>query len=259
MGKIILLLAFLVLAGCGDIKVVRNNPFEKGSDQYIKSYNIGEQKTTYIGDPIIKWQEARVKYTDDTKMFYAKTDFEIKGKYTKANKLFGSDFYYKSIKNDQYYYIGTASYDGNDYYVIAKDKEDNDCYLLIDYKGRLYKKIIIDEHLDRKLMFENLNTTPAEVVFLKTKLTNKSLALGLSREIIFGGVNNITMNATYREYTPDDMARQAFYQNLVYQTTADIIRFRGFKIKVHEVTNEKITFTVLEDGLANTESEVSYK
>ncbi len=72
---------------------------------------------------------------------------------------------------------------------------------------------------------------------------------GLQRELIFGGVNDISINMSYREYTPDDRARQAFYQNLSFQTTADVIRFQNIKIKVHEVSNEKIVFTVLEDGL----------
>jgi hypothetical protein len=68
-------------------------------------------------------------------------------------------------------------------------------------------------------------------------------------ELIYSGKNDVSLNATYREYSSDDLARQAFFQNLTYQANAKQIRFKDFVIQIHNVTNEQITYTILEDGL----------
>jgi hypothetical protein len=241
-----------MLAGCGDIKVVRDDTFntdDSSSFNYVKSYNIGEKKTTSIGDPIVKWQEITVKNIPGPKMLQSKTDFKIEGDYKRATNMLKSEINITSNKNDNYYLIGTTNYNDNKYSVIALNKEKNKYYLLVNDSGILNKNILIDENVDRKFISENAVSSPENIVFLKVPTTR--IIMGVSREVIFGGINNVTLNATYREYTPEDMARQAFYQNLVYQTSADTIRFQNFKIKVHEVTNEKITFTVLEDGLVS--------
>ena len=72
---------------------------------------------------------------------------------------------------------------------------------------------------------------------------------GMSIELIYSGKNDVSLNATYKEYTPDNMARPAFFQNITYRADARQLRFKNFVIKLHDVSNEKITYTVLEDGL----------
>lgn len=259
MKKLIMVLlpAAIALAGCTDVVVVRDNTFysnESLSHNYTKSYVIGEKQSAFIGDPIIKWQGVSTKNTEITKMFVAKSDFELKGRYA-GKGLTSSNIQLKANKTDDFYYFGATNFKGVDYFVIGKNKDtdddhDNEYYLLITTNGILNKHTIVDNELNDSLTSENPYSSPDEIVFLEAPIKSKFLTPGISREVVFGGVNNVTLNATYREYTPDDMARQAFSQNLVYQTTAETIRFRGFKIKVHEVTNEKITYTVLEDGLS---------
>jgi hypothetical protein len=51
----------------------------------------------------------------------------------------------------------------------------------------------------------------------------------------------------YREYTPDNLARPAFYQNLTYPKDSSYVRFKQLKIKVNAVTNELIKYIVEED------------
>lgn len=247
-----LLLVVLVFAGCANLSVVRDDKPDSGySIDYVKSYTLGEKKTTFIGDPIIIWKEKIIRPVNP-KMFVSKSDFELKGLYL-GRGLSRENIQLKANKADEFYYFGTTNFKGIDYSVIGKDKDndENDYHLLITNKGILNKYTVADNELNDSLTAEKPYSSPGDIIFLKKEAID--ITAGISREIIFGGVNNITLNATYREYTPNDMARQAFSQNLVYQTTADTIRFRGFKIKVHEVTNEKITFTVLEDGLKNAE------
>ena len=70
-----------MLAGCGDIRVVRDEPNVTTSNQYIKSYKIGEQSTIFIGDPIVKWQDLGVQTTTDHRVYVANTDFKLQGDY----------------------------------------------------------------------------------------------------------------------------------------------------------------------------------
>lgn len=250
MKKMVLMLALLVLSGCTTLKVVRDDTLDSGyTIDYVKSYILGEKKTTFVGDPIVMWTEKIIK-PSNPKMYVSKSDFELKGLYL-GKGLSRENIQLKANKAEEFYYFGTTNVKGIDYSVIGinSDNDDNDYHLLITNNGTLNRNTIVDNELNDSLTTETPYSLPEDIIFLKKEAID--MTAGISREIIFGGVNDITLNATYREYTPNDTAHQAFYQNLVYQTSADTIRFRGFKIKVHEVTNEKITFTVVEDGLSN--------
>ena len=52
---------------------------------------------------------------------------------------------------------------------------------------------------------------------------------------------------TYREYSPNDRARTDFFQNLTYDSSSKIIRFKDYKIRIKEATNQSIKFVVLSD------------
>lgn len=259
MKKLIMLLMLinLVATGCGDIRVVPDQPFTPKTatqHQYIKSYDIGKQQTAYIGEPIIKWQHIYLTKNVIGEKYTTSSDFTLKGKYLKRD-TFSYNIDIKSTIRDEYVRLGTTNYNNTEYIVLGKtiNGKDEHFYLLTDKNGVLDKNILIDENQDRKLLPVDVpSLSPEKVVFSKADIEKDKTSDGTTHEIIFGGVNNVTLNATYREYSPDNLARQAFFQSLVYQTSADTIRFRGFKIKVHEVTNEKITFTVLEDDLKNT-------
>jgi hypothetical protein len=73
----------------------------------------------------------------------------------------------------------------------------------------------------------------------------------LNYELIYGGTDGKSITFTYREFTSQDLARPAFYQNLVYESGKEQVRFRDTLLRVHEATNEKIVFTVIADGLTN--------
>jgi hypothetical protein len=67
-------------------------------------------------------------------------------------------------------------------------------------------------------------------------------------ELLYTGVSATGINLTYREFSPDGLARVAFFQNLTYEATAKSIAFKKFRIAVEAATSESITFTVLADG-----------
>lgn len=263
--KLVLVLVVLVIAaGCGIslhtvkpvLPTLPTTQAVSSSCLYVKSYVVGTQKTAYIGQPMAWWQSAIRSETQDTEYasFLIEKDFKLSGTYRK-NLLFASNVNITGFKGDECEIKGETIINGIKYYVITI-RDNKDYGLLIDSNGMLNKNIVTDDNFDRVFSADKSNESilsPPDAHFMfilnKPKKKVKDHLYGIKRELIFGGVNNVSINVTYREYTPDDMARQAFYQNIIYQTSAEMIRFQDMKIKVHEVTNEKIIYTVLEDGL----------
>ena len=104
---------------------------------------------------------------------------------------------------------------------------------------------------EQKMLFYPLFISVSPIVFEISK-NGKGEAEripGPTVELIYSGKNDISLNVTYREYTPDNLARTAFFQNITYQADAKQIRFKDFVVKIDDISNEKITYTVLEDGL----------
>lgn len=67
-------------------------------------------------------------------------------------------------------------------------------------------------------------------------------------EILYNGINDTGLSFTYREFSPDGLARVAFYQNLNYPKNAKNITFRNFKILIEEASAEVIVYRFLSDG-----------
>ena len=66
-------------------------------------------------------------------------------------------------------------------------------------------------------------------------------------EIIYSGLSDNTMHLLYREYTPKNLIRPAFTQELSYPSDAKTIRFKDLKIEVKEVSAEELVYSVIED------------
>ncbi|WP_424687406.1 hypothetical protein [Halarcobacter ebronensis] len=69
----------------------------------------------------------------------------------------------------------------------------------------------------------------------------------LNIELLYNGTNKDGVKLLYREYTSDNLARQAFYQNLIYDKDEKQIRFKNFLIEMHSSNNQEIVYTILRD------------
>ena len=67
-------------------------------------------------------------------------------------------------------------------------------------------------------------------------------------ELLYNGTDGKSVFVTYREYTSDNLARPAYFQNLTYDSNAGTIRFKKFRIRVVKATSEALSYVVLEDG-----------
>lgn len=89
---------------------------------------------------------------------------------------------------------------------------------------------------------------PESTRFLSARTTEVNVENGyLNFEIVYTGKSGSTLNLMYREYSKDDVARTAFFQNLSYESSVSIIAFKNVKMEVVSATNEAITFYVRAD------------
>jgi hypothetical protein len=63
-------------------------------------------------------------------------------------------------------------------------------------------------------------------------------------ELVYSGRTGDSIRIAYREYSPQDLARTAFFQELTYSVSEPVIRFRDLEITVSEATNSSIKFVV---------------
>jgi len=110
---------------------------------------------------------------------------------------------------------------------------------LVSENNTLYADAVLSIEEDHTHLHdgEEVKTIPEIIQFdINYPIERKGMA---NYELLYGGKNDVSINATYREFTPDNLAREAFYQNIVYQPDAKQIRFNNILIEVHEATNEK--------------------
>lgn len=89
-------------------------------------------------------------------------------------------------------------------------------------------------------------TTPPGIVFERVVESKIDTDAGYSNyEIIFTGVSDDAINFLYREYTAQDIARVAFYQNLTYPTDSKYIKFKSMKIAIHSIDEQGLHYKVL--------------
>ena len=144
--------------------------------------------------------------------------------------------------------------------MIYVDQQDGSLYL--EFCGtNMPRGVRINnngEILDEHMFYYNLGgwqnhlgspvgASIGEKVFEPLSNTLKAGRGSFKIEIIYSGLDENNLKATYREYK-DDIARPAFYQDLMYNLgKSDIIRYKQFKIKVLEATNEVLEYIVIED------------
>jgi len=261
MKKFAVAIIVIFLAGCG------RHRSELIQHSYLKNYSLGEVKTAYIGQPIAKVRDLYADYDEFQKKFalkyymIASSDFELNGKYIKK-KYFDYPVKVAGKKDGLYPATGYTSVDGLPYTIVnmvneAHDKKE-EIGLLVDDKGKIFKGNILDNDHDLIMRSESSAISPVTLTLMKTdKVVEQKyddsdvdlLACYTNFELIYGGINNVTLSIAYREFTIDDLARPSFFQNIVYETTAKQIRFKDILLEVVEATNEKIVYKVVSDGL----------
>lgn len=256
-------IAFFVafaLSGCGgELLHVRSTykapDYTEPKQVLEKNYGLGRSQEAYIGNSIVRVKEYYVK----EKKSYADTYWKSEDDFV-ISKMNGGVLI-SNQKEDRFREEGMVTLGGVDYYVLKITKTNYKKSpvfthsLLISKDGIIHNKLMLNlkgpNNTVNSIPTDELKVQPGSAMFSRLSsevetevVTEKGY---INYELIYGGATNSEIKITYREYSPDGMARQAFYQNLVYARGQKIIRFKNLKIQVHSVDNQRIVYTVLSD------------
>jgi hypothetical protein len=229
---------------------------------YTTNYMLGETKTVYTGQSIVKIKDYYVNKSYEPIVLTPSVNFKLEATVPTAfseyllniSGLRGTnyDLYEKlEIAGEIYSVIYITDASGYNTYGIIVDKhgmiKDNSIYrhgIIVPTKFKLEPANVVLNKLSY-----NYDNLLCDTYYYST---NKTCGFN-NYELIYGGINNVSMNITYREYTRDDHAKPSFYQNLTFETNAKQIRFKDIIIEVIEASNEKLVYKVSSDGLKQTE------
>jgi len=208
---------------------------------FNKDYEVNVQKTTYVGSQMIRVKNYHLS------RFSPKTvspNVDLTIKYGRFNQT-----YYAL---NEYTIVGDAVMKKTNHHLISIHPKNPDyMLLLISENGELDGRSLVRNYFlgIYQLNWFKFKIDPPDAKFDLREIDKIDGNQGYENyELIYTGKDKDAIHITYREYSPEDLARTAFFQNLTYPANAKVIRFKGFKILVDEATSESITFKVVEEG-----------
>jgi hypothetical protein len=208
-----------------------------------KNYELNVPMQRFVGDKIISRKDffSRLEYRNDTVRSSASFRLERWCLGTKR-----SEFEYNDGEVLRVTEVKTM--EGRDYRVILAGVYGGTNWLFaIDEKGTIRGDKVYAGKSSPVATCKWV-ISPSDVVLKTfTKMEVNKDKPYLNYDIIYTGRSGGVINLVYREYTPDDLAKPAFYQNLTYDVASPLIRFRNLQIRVSDATNQEISYTVLSD------------
>lgn len=230
---------------------------------YVTNYKIAELKKAYTGQSIVKVKDYYA-YKDYTAIVLEPTDNFVLT--ANAPAMF-SDYKLNILgfKGKQYETYERLNIKGILYDIVYfTDTNGITSYgILIDNEGAVKRNSIY--YKNKISTSNNFKLEPSNVRFNKSVINTENFLCDafinysgntcgwINYELIYSGINNVSMNISYREYTRNDYAKPSYYQNLTFQPKAKQIRFKDFIIDIVEANNDKIVYKILSDGLKQTE------
>lgn len=227
------LLPLALVAGCASVDVVPLDAQAPTHEEVReRSYRLGEAQQVYVGQPIVAVKTYRVSRRASASV-RASEDFA----------LVGADFRIAGRKGEEFPVRGVTEIDGVRHHVVpiagfeffvADDGSVHPDVKTASYRWKISSKARMEPPTAR------LVPQDSEEVTTEGEYANY--------ELIYGGSDGDKIQATYREFGPEDGSRPTFFQSLSYDAGADVIRYRDLVIEVLEATNQAISFKVVADG-----------
>lgn len=229
----------LLISGCATKIQQEPSKFFKPKNVKAQNYTIGKALTANVGESMVKFQD-----------FWEVISETSVASIDKPVRLTG----------------GGATIDvviepGVKYKVIGYMKDEFQRYMLIRLSTGHLAMIKDDGSLHNHVASQINNNEIIQVVW---DLSNSDSSARVTREIekridvkngyenfelLYTGVNANGLNLTYREFSPEGLARVAFFQNLSYPPNSKLITFKKYKIEVERANSRDVVFTILEDGM----------
>lgn len=237
-------LAVIAVSGCVQPHlVVRPMPSSEGvQHKFEKNYTIDQRTKVAVGEAVVRVHDY---YTErvGTGTWYATPTENVTISGPVVDPLT-----FSSAKS--YPEKGQITVDGVSYRLVCPEGEH--C-AMIRSDGSIHNRVTTRGERAIVVVY-TMTVSPASARMIEreeTKVEERVSATqgNMNYEILYSGVSNNALQFTYREYSPEGMARTAFYQNLSYPVNAEFVRFKKFKIRVNSANSEGIEYTVVEDGI----------
>lgn len=232
--RIAVLCLLLLLGGCATVEPVDTRPAIT-QEVNERNYEIGRPQTAVVGDTLIRVRRYFVQKREVSAV-EANTDFAV----------FGGGYDIHFVKDQTVPIRGTTLVDGVRYYVLPVETTQ------LGLPAVLELLIAEDGHIHSKALnggvIYSYRAEPSDGRLLPVQRVDvvKTQPF-VNYEIVFNGSDGQAMRFTYREYSPDDLARTAFFQDLSYPINAKVIRFRNLSLDVLNLDEQAITFVVRSD------------
>ena len=242
------LLAAAILTGCVSITPPTKSLSGIKSEQ-IKNYNLGQEYSVNVGEAIITRKSYYYKESQSSDRVRASNDFQAAAEIPLNPRLV-----YSGRKGEELLVLGTTEIKGRNYRIVSIGQTSRGLpvgMLCEPETGNLASKAVwrngfgawvtgtITFRIDRP----ETRFTPVKTIEIDQSQQYENY------EIIYTGRLGENVTFVYREYTPDNLARPAFSQNLTYNLAeAKEIRFRKLQMLVVESTNEKIKLKIVSDS-----------
>lgn len=265
MLKIVLALgATLALAGCitphATLDAKGTKPSEPKERRVAeKNYALGQSKRSYVGDSMVRIRDYTVIETSRPAMV-AEKSFTHAGTGVNGMTL---NVEFTGTAGQEYPVKAESTMDGRRVLILdgVPGKSTNPgepvigrpcgfCLMVDAESGKIVNRVI---YLNKYVQSGELATTPADAVFKPAAISSVVKSGGApytNIELVYSGIQAGAVRVAYREFSRDDLARPAFYQDLTYDASSKILRFRGIRLQIDQADNEQIVFTVLEDQVA---------
>lgn len=256
-GSLVAIALFLGLAGCVAKATVRPLVGEMRSETVAERFPLpGKRTRAFVGDPVL-----RIKS-------YAVVARNVG--YAQANQSFTFSSAFESVDVEagkQYPIAGITNLNNQEYFVVLVPAHlGQGLGLLVGGDGALCKTALnmgpigalgwiaagpagqmtkgTIIRLDYAPSTPSARLTPAVT---KEVLTSDERGRYVNMELLYLGVSSDAVKLGYREYTPSDLAKPAFREDLTYDRRESSIRFRDFKLQVHEANSDHIDFSIVDD------------
>lgn len=210
----------LALAGCATIAPP---PASTVTHIFSRNYEPGLQKTTNVGEAMVQVED-----------YYARTmgygGWVATSGFSASNGL--SSY---SIQPGTFYPTASRRIMGGVTYDVLLNFLDP---ILVDQTGRVAKVGAAMGPFTADLRDTGDRLSRRESRIIDTAQPFQKY------ELVYSGRTDDSIRVAYREYSPEDLARTAFFQELTYSVSEPVIRFRNVEILVSEATNSSIRFTV---------------
>lgn len=224
-----------------------------------KNYRLGESMSVNVGEPLVVIQDFWfITQQGSVAIPNADIDVRLTGYYGA-----GSNTIWVFKRGSRYEIKGEKEIDGSKYAIVATHEfipsgsKSRDTKRIQDlWVGLLVKADGTINTSQVSYYSQNNYIAPASISALSVSFEREKTFRVLQErgyenyEIIYTGVNASGLNLTYREFSPEGLAKVAFFQNLSYESGVKNISFKKFKLSIESANSERIVFKVLEDGLA---------